>query len=110
MEYVLTNFEQQLNLRRFFFKGTNAARERLEFIVDVDLTLARKYSIPVQELPLLCVRFLEERSDDRQPRGAAFTEALMATYAEQRDADKKRSDSKRRGHFKPSAKVAAGPV
>jgi hypothetical protein len=107
LEYVLTNFQQQLNIRRFFFKGTNAAKERLEYIVGIDLTWARKYGIPVQELPLLCVRFLEQRTDDLQPRGVNFTEAQMANYASERDAEKKRSESKRRGHFKPSTKVAA---
>jgi hypothetical protein len=107
VEYVLTNFQQQLNVRRFFFKGTNAARERLEFIVGVDLTSARKYGIPVQELPLLCLRFLEERTDDLQPRGVTFTEAQLADYAKQRAEEKKRSESKRRGHFKPSVKVMA---
>jgi hypothetical protein len=103
MEYVLTNFQQQLNIRRFFFKGTNAARERLEFIVGVDLSVARKYAIPVQELPLLCLRYLEARTDDLQPRGVTFTERQLADFAAQRDADKKRSDSKRRGNFKTAA-------
>ena len=107
MEYVLTNFEQQLNIRRFFFRGTNAAREKLEFIIGIDLSAARKYNIPVQELPLLCVRFLEERNSEAQPRGINFTDSQLASYAAQRDADKKRSDSKRRGHFKASAKVAS---
>ncbi|MEO5924997.1 MAG: hypothetical protein ABIR70_14345 [Bryobacteraceae bacterium] len=100
MEYVLTNFQQQLNIRRFFFKGTNAAKERLEYIVGVDLSLARKYSIPVQELPLLCVRYLETRTDELQPRGVTFTDRQLADFAAQRDADKKSSDAKRRGHGK----------
>ena len=107
MEYVLTNFQQQLNIRRFFFKGTNAARERLEFIVGVDLNSARKYGIAVQELPLLCLHFLEQRTDDLQPRGVTFTEAQLATFAAQRDADKKSAESRRRGHFKASAKAVA---
>jgi len=107
LEYVLTNFQQQLNIRRFFFKGTNAARERLEFIVGVDLVSARKHGIAVQELPLLCLRFLEQRTDDLQPRGVTFTEAQMVDFAAQRDAEKKRSESKRRGHFKPSVKAVA---
>jgi hypothetical protein len=109
MEYVLTSFKQQLNLRQFFFKGTNAARERLEFIVGVDLALARKYSIPVQDLPLLCLRFLEERTSEAQPRGVNFTEAQLAGFAAQRDADKKRSESKRRAYFKPAVKAAVQP-
>jgi hypothetical protein len=106
MEYVLTSFQQQLNVRRFYFKGTNEARERLEFIVGVDLSLARKHNIPVQDLPLLCLRHLEARTSDAQPRGVNFTDAQFADYAAQRDAEKKRTDSKRRGHFKSSAKVA----
>lgn len=107
MDYVLTNFQQHLNIRSFFFKGTNSARERLEYIVGVDLSIARKYSIPVQELPLLCLRFLEQRTDELQPRGVNFTEAQLAGFASERDAEKKRSEAKRRGQFKPSAKVAA---
>jgi hypothetical protein len=107
MEYVLTNFQQQRNIRRFYFQGTNAARERLEYIVGVDLSVARKYSIPVQELPLLCVRFLEERTSEAQPRGVNFSEARMASYAAQREEEKRLGDSKRRGHFKASAKAAS---
>jgi hypothetical protein len=106
MEYVLTNFEQQSNIRRFYFRGTNAARERMEFIVGVDLPTARKYNIPVQELPLLCLRYLEARTSDAQPRGVNFSEAQMADYATHRDLEKKRAESKRRGHFKASTKVA----
>ena len=106
MEYVLTNFDQQQNLRRFFFKGTNAERERFEFIVGVDLSAARKYNIPVQDLPLLCLRHLESRTSNAQPRGENFTDAQLAGYAAQRDADKKRTDAKRRGHFKASVKTA----
>lgn len=105
MEYVLTNFRQLLNIRRFHFSGTTESRERLEFIVGVDLTSARKYGIAVQELPLLCRRFLEQRNDSGQPRGVNFTDAQMADYASQRDVEKKLADSKRRGHFKPTAKV-----
>ncbi len=106
MEYVLTNFQQQLNIRRFFFKGTNAAKERLEYIVGVDLSMARKYAIPVQDLPLLCLRYLETRTDDLQPRGVTFTDRQLSDFAAQRDEDKKRSDSKRRSNFKAAAKAA----
>lgn len=106
MEYVLTRFQQQLNIRRFYFTGTNQVRERMEFIVGVDLSAARKFSIPVQDLPMLCLRHLEARVSDAQPRGITLGDGHLAAYAAERDAEKKRSESKRRGYFKSTAKAA----
>lgn len=106
MEYVLTRFQQQLNIRRFYFKGTNAERERMEFIVGVDLSSARAHNIPVQDLPLLCLRHLEARVSEAQPRGITLNDQHLSAYAAHRDAEKKRTESKRRGFFKSSAKVA----
>ncbi|MEO8097733.1 MAG: hypothetical protein ABI811_08520 [Acidobacteriota bacterium] len=110
MNYVLTRFDQNRDIRRFHFTGVlAAAKERLEFLVGVDLTQARKYGIPTQELPLLCRRFLEETPREEGIFSLIFAEANMADYATQRDTEKRISLAKRRAYFKPTKKTGEEP-
>ena len=62
MEFMLTGFRQDNNVRRYTFQGIDTDRKRSEFTVGVDLSLVRKYRIPMQELPLLCRGVLQSRS------------------------------------------------
>jgi len=62
MQFSLTGFSQTTNVRRYTFQGVTADQTRQEVTVGVDLNLARQYGISLQELPLLCQRFLEEQS------------------------------------------------
>ena len=105
MNYVLARFEQKLDIREFYFTGAVTARERQEYLVGVDLTKARKYGIPTQELPLLCKRFLEEKPSAEITRSMMFAETNMAEYATQRDAEQKQALLRRRGNFKPGKKT-----
>jgi hypothetical protein len=62
MQFSLTGFSQTANVRHYTFQGVTADQTRQEVTVGVDLNLARQYGISLQELPLLCRRFLEEQS------------------------------------------------
>jgi hypothetical protein len=101
MEFVLTGFRQDNNVRRYTFQGIADDRKRSEFTVGVDLALVRKHRIPMQELPLLCRGLLEGRSEGEPSSAFMFTEKEMLGYATRRAAEQELAEQKRRGHHRP---------
>lgn len=59
MAFVLTAMTNEGAMRRFTFAAAGTARGQAGIAVLVDLDLARKYRIGLQELPLLCAGLLE---------------------------------------------------
>ena len=55
MDFTLTGFRQERDIRNFTFRGDNDDRTHSEFTVAADVSLLRKYGIALQELPLLIV-------------------------------------------------------
>lgn len=100
MEFMLTGFRQDNNVRRYTFQGIDADRKRSEFTVGVDLSLVRKHRIPMQELPLLCRGLLQGR-----PLGDAaplmYTEKDMLGYTVKRAAEREVAEQKKRSHHRP---------
>ena len=86
MEYVLTGFSQDKNVRRFAFEGVGDDRRRTEFAVVVDISLIRKYAISLQELPLLCLHLLQGQAAAGRAQQLTFTEADMVAHADRRTA------------------------
>ncbi len=81
MQFILTGFNQDITFRTFAFEGIAADRTRSDFTVKVELALMRKYSIRVQELPLLC-RLLLERGEESEPMHTlTFSEEDMRVHA-----------------------------
>lgn len=103
MEFVFTGFQQVENIRRYAFQGVADDRKKAEFTVGVDLATVRRYGIPLQELPLLCRRVLEERDAAEHSQAMTFTEQHMRGYATGRaqriEAEQKKKMSRR---FVPS--------
>jgi hypothetical protein len=95
MDFILTGFHQDANVRQFSFQGIATDRTRTEFTVGADLGLIRKYQIPVQELPLLCRRLLEEHMISDPQTTVVFTEEDMRNFAKNR-ADAKEQASQRK--------------
>ena len=62
MQFILTGFTQDLAFRVFAFERMGLDRVRTKYVVKADLSLSRRYGIPLQELPLLC-RNLLSRSE-----------------------------------------------
>jgi hypothetical protein len=104
MEYVLTGFQQDNNIRRYAFLGIAGDRTRTEFTVNVDLTLIRRYEISVQELPLLCRHLLEGQIVEPH-RNVTFTEDDMRGHANIRAADKLAAEQKKVHRRPPSGRV-----
>jgi hypothetical protein len=89
MEYVLTGFSQDENIRLFAFDRVDGARNRKKFTVRVDVSLIHKYAISLQELPLLCRNLLDEEALDGVNRQLTFTEQDMAGCADRCTAAQK---------------------
>jgi hypothetical protein len=101
MEYVLTGFNQDKNIRRFAFDGIGDDRRRTMFTVGVDISLIRKYEISLQELPLLCRHLLQGQTGGAEETHIlTFTEANMVDHANRRAAAQHAAEQ-RKVHRKP---------
>lgn len=58
--FVLTGFTHEVEFRVFAFDCVEDGRTRTQCTVRADLTLARKCGVHIQDLPLLCRRFLDK--------------------------------------------------
>jgi hypothetical protein len=104
MEYVLTGVEQSENIRSYAFAEVDRTLRRTGFTVAVDISLLRKYAIPLQELPLLCLHFLEARRAAGGDQSLVYGEDEMVQYASRR-ADMERALEQRRAHRKPPVRI-----
>ena len=104
MQFVLTGFKQDLGFRVFAFSRVEADRTRTEYTVRADLTLSRKYLIPMQELPLLCRNLLARCEDLGQSSSVPFGEEDMSLYASSCAAAREAA----RGKKRPSQRTVSG--
>jgi hypothetical protein len=81
MRFILKGFNQDLEFRVFEFEGISVDRERESFTVGIDVALARKYGIRLQELPLLCRGVLDQCCDWDEKRAFTYGEAEMRSRA-----------------------------
>lgn len=99
MQYVLTGFSHDAGSRVFAFEGIAADRTRTNFSVSADLSLIRRHGIRPQELPLLCVRFLEQLDAGIEERSLTFGEEEMRRHmdacAAERDAAQRKRPPRR---------------
>jgi hypothetical protein len=103
MEFVLTGFRQESNVRLYTFQPLATGQDRRVWTVSADLSLMRKYKIPLQELPLLCRRLLEAHAEDPKDGTLSFTERDMLGYVSTRSAAEVAAEQKRRARRMPSS-------
>ncbi|HVV45552.1 MAG TPA: hypothetical protein VHC72_10110, partial [Bryobacteraceae bacterium] len=84
MEYLLENYLQTAGVRVFVFDGISPDRSRSRFTVSVDTTLLGRYTISLQELPLICRQFLQKRIMSGGSRSLTFAATDMADLAAER--------------------------
>jgi hypothetical protein len=106
-QFILTGFRQDIGVRTFAFDSVGTDRSRTSFTVHADLSLARKYGITLQELPLLCRSILEAGGEDEQKRSYTFSEADMQVRANIRAASKEAAQ-KRRAPRRPGSNGTNG--
>jgi hypothetical protein len=83
MVFALTGFTDESSLRRFTFQLPGSGPPRTTVVVVADMALVRKYKIPLQELPQLCVRLLESWTADADST-AVLSEKEMIEFANRR--------------------------
>jgi hypothetical protein len=117
-EFVFTGFRQESDIRRYTFQIIAEDRTQTKVTVGADLSLLRKHRIPLQELPLLCRRLLENSTGGKAGT-LMFTEKDMLGYVSERNAAEHVAELKRRAHRTPVSSRAgqawrtagkAGPV
>ena len=94
MQFSLTGFSQSANVRLFAFQWTAADRTHQSFTVDVDINLARRYAISLQDLPLLCREFLEQQAAAGELHSGTFSEREMLGIANRREEVKREGERK----------------
>jgi len=97
MNFALSEVTNEQSLRRFRFEMLGGGQPRPAVIVTADLVLVRKYEIPLQELPLLCLQLLENQTGGPN-RTLVFPEKEMIEYANRRRMAKVLAEQKRRTH------------
>ena len=104
MVFALAGVTNEGSLRRFTFELAGSGPPRTTVVVVTDMALVRKYEIPLQELPLLCVRLLQSWTADADGT-AVFPEKEMIEYANRRREAKDLAERKR--HLYRAAKPGA---
>jgi len=108
MQFTLTGFSQDAEFRVFAFEGISADRIKTAYSIRADLGLIRKYSIRIQELPLICRAILERKSSENEERVMTFTEEDMGLYARAIiDAREAAASKKKMSHKAPSGNLGA---
>ena len=103
MQFVLTGFKQEMGFRVFAFARVDADRTRTEYTVKADLAMSRRYSIPMQELPLLCRNLLARREDLEDASAVTFGEEEMCQYASNCAAARQAAKDKRKPPHRPAS-------
>jgi len=101
MQFSLVGFSQTANVRCYTFQGVTADHTHQEVTVSVDLNLVRQYGIPLQELPLLCRRFLEEQSAAGKIDSLTFSELEMLGVASRRAEAKREAEQRSKTRERP---------
>lgn len=99
MEYILTSVEQSQNIRLYAFTEIDTSAHRAPMTVAVDISLLRKYAIPLQELPLLCRHYVRERRGAGSDANLTYGEPEMILYSTRR-AESERATQERKSHRK----------
>lgn len=112
MDFVFSGFRQAGTFREYTFEGIAEDRSRSRFLVNADLSLARRHGITLQELPLLCLHLLESLDSRTATEPIYFSEDAMKTLASERAAIAKAAALKKRPWRprKPDTETATAAV
>ena len=93
--FLLTGFRNEQGSRVYAFEGVGPDRVRNPCTVVTDLALIRKYSIRVQDLPLLCRGLLERQESVLPHARLILDESEMSNHASRLAEAKQAQDAKR---------------
>ncbi|HUI78301.1 MAG TPA: hypothetical protein VLY24_10300 [Bryobacteraceae bacterium] len=95
LQFILTGFTQTAGIRMYAFEGRVEAR-RIDYTVEVDLTLIPGYGIRIQDLPLLCRELLQQRAQPDEISAFVFTEQQMRSHAEKLSLARENAEHRRK--------------
>lgn len=97
-QYILMGFSQTAGIRLYAFEGVGDG-QRVDYTVEVDLSLIPNYGIRIQDLPLLCRDLLQKRVQPSEISALTYTEHEMRAHAERLAVE--REESARRKNAGP---------
>ena len=105
MKFSLVSYEQRNGTRNYTFEVMSSTNVRHRVRVTAELSLLLKHSIPLQDMPLLCVRALGALNLEEvaPPEVLPFTETDMLLHNVARQAALELAASKRKASRKPDA-------
>ena len=84
MEYKLLGFSQTGTVRKFWFQRVGELGDTpVRFSVLADVDLARRYRVPIQDLPSLCSRLLYAFTSGEPAGPLTLGEADMSSFSTQ---------------------------
>jgi hypothetical protein len=95
MIFAFTGFSQQGSDRVFSFELLPRIAGNVAYQVTADVTLARKYHITLQELPILCRTILEGKIPTDGSHLVTYSAEDMLAHATARDAAEKNRKPRR---------------
>jgi hypothetical protein len=101
MQFSLTGQSQNADVRTYAFNGNASGQKGRSVTVSVDIGAARRHAISLQELPLLCLRFLEVSLATSEATALTFSEGDMLAIAGQREEAKRAAALKHRPPRRP---------
>lgn len=107
MSFALTGSTTERGFRRFTFESGDKKQPKTTVVVSAEMSLVQKYAIPLQELPLLCCRFLDSWTEGAG-HTTVFTEQEMAGYATRRKAAKEQLALQKRAPVRRFKVASAG--
>jgi hypothetical protein len=99
MECHLVDVHDENGVRQFAFDCIREDRSKMMVNIRADLTMARKYDIRLQELPLICRQFLDRLGEGGLKPDVTVTEDQMAAI---RNAAQSAAEKKPRKPTRPS--------
>ena len=107
--FILKGFSHVMDVRVFEFESVaRVDAVRTQFTVRIDIALARKYGIRLQDLPLLCSGVLDQCGQETDTRAFTCREAEMRVYANTLAARLEAARHKK-GPRSPSADYSSAP-
>jgi hypothetical protein len=80
--FIVLGFHDSNGTRVFEFEYVSPDGARSPYTIRADLSLARRYGIQIQALPLLCRAVLEQRDQSSPRRLFEYSEEHMRLHAE----------------------------
>ena len=106
--FILKGFSHVMESRVFEFERVAVDAIRAQFTVQIDVALARKYGVRLQDLPLLCRGLLDQCDEATDIRAFTCGEAEIRVHADNL-AERLETSKHKKGPRSPSVEYSSTP-